>query len=485
MRSPSSFARHPGTWLPPVIVILALAVALPIVYLGGTINPAGNLRHLPIGLIVEPQTTADSAAGAATLVADAVRKGVDSQAISLIPMDKDQARREIGSGNLYGAVRIPSDFDAQIVALTSPAPGPAVNPTVYLDTAPAAGAMVVGLFTAQLTPVLMHVRAALGRQLSAATATAGGATSATASALGTPFTIVTSPLIPLPTHTGSGTSVFYLALVLVLVGFVGASAMHPLIDSATGFQPNELGPLVRRRPYTHMSRLHVLLIKWALMLAASPAAAGLVQLVAGPLLSMPIPHPWYLWAFSTSVIAAIGLGALTVFALFGSVGPLVNMFFFVALAMTSSAGAIPLEAVPPFFRTISHFEPMRPVVKGLRSILYFDVAADSGLRPAWLGVLTVGIAALLCGLIFTRFFDRVPTLTRHPEPPPVVPRPAPKHRAARSHSQTRDLSRSATRGRVPDRHGHSDARYERPRVPLLRSETEIRLAPMRCGDCRL
>jgi hypothetical protein len=221
-----------------------------------------------------------------------------------------------------------------------------------------------------------------------------------------------------------------------------------------------------------MSRLQLLSIKWALMLTASPAAAALVQLVAGRLLSMPIPHPWHLWAFSTSVIAAIGIGALTVFALFGSVGPLVNMFFFVALAMTSSAGAIPLEAVPPFFRAISHFEPMRPAVKGLRSILYFDVTADSGLRGAWLGVLTVGIAAVLCGLVFTRFFDRVPMLTRHPEPPPLIRRPAPKHRAPRSHARTTELSRSVTGGRVPDRQRHPHGRNEQPRVPLRRAETD-------------
>lgn len=489
MRSPSSFAYRPATWLTPLIVMLALAVTLPAVYLGGTIDAAGNLRHLPIGLIVEPQTTG-STPGTSTLVADAVRKAVDNQVISLRTVSKDQALQEIGSGELDGAVRVPSDFDAQIAALTSREPGPAVHPTVHLDTAPAAGAMTVGLFTAQLTPVLMHVNATLGQQLTAATATADSATSAARSALSAPFTIVTSPLIPLPAHAGSGTSVFYLALVLVLVGFVGASAMHPLIDSASGFQPNELGPLVRRRPYTHMSRLQLLSIKWALMLTASPAAAALVQLVAGRLLSMPIPHPWHLWAFSTSVIAAIGIGALTVFALFGSVGPLVNMFFFVALAMTSSAGAIPLEAVPPFFHAISHFEPMRPVVKGLRSILYFDEVADSGLRGAWLDVLTVGVAAILCGLAATRFFDRVPTLTRHPEPPSVTHGHAPKHRAAPSHGprRIRDQSRSVTLGRTHDRQGHSHGRHEQPEfrcfgpnpidlVPTVRSKPAGPLMP--------
>jgi hypothetical protein len=241
--------------------------------------------------------------------------------------------------------------------------------------------------------------------------------------------------------------------------------MQPRLDSATGFQPNELGPLVRRRPYLHLTRLQTLLIKWALILATAPLAAGLVQLVAGSVLSMPTPHPWHLWAFSTSVIAAIGVAALATFALFGSVGPLANMIFFVALAMTSSAGAVPLEAVPPFFRVISHFEPMRPIVKGLRSILYFDEAGDSGLGGAWLGVLAVAIVAILAGVIFTRIFDRVPTLTRHPEPPAAIGSSTAKHRAPQSRRRTTDILRPGS-GRVE---GHHPAPGPRSGPPLVKS----------------
>jgi uncharacterized phage infection (PIP) family protein YhgE len=110
----------------------------------------------------------------------------------------------------------------------------------------------------------------------------------------------------------------------------------------------------------------MLLVKWAVMIAAAPLSAALVQLVAGWGLDMPIPAPLELYLFSTTTVAAVGMGALSVFAVFGAVGPIINMFFFVAMSMTSSAGTGPLEATPPFFRAIATFDrahrhlPVRP-----------------------------------------------------------------------------------------------------------------------------
>ena len=228
-----------------------------------------------------------------------------------------------------------------------------------------------------------------------------------------------------------GTSAFYYAVVLVLLGLVGASAIQPLIDASSGFLPTEIGPIVRRRPYLHLSRLQSLVSKWLIMVAAAPIAAALAQLVAGPGLGMPIDRPWLLWLFGTSTVAAVGIGALTVFACFGALGPLINMFFFVALAMPSSAGTVPLEAVPGFYRAIAHFEPMRPVVRGLRSILYFGSTPGSGLSSAWWTVAGLAGAAILIGLVAVRAFDRVAASARHPELNPARISPVPKHRAGR------------------------------------------------------
>ncbi|WP_280299169.1 YhgE/Pip domain-containing protein [Nocardia abscessus] len=403
------FGRHPGTWLPPLLILLLLSIVLPAVYLGGTLNPDGNLRDLPIGLVVEPQTSTDIAA--AEQVRAAVTDGVDAQAIDLIAMNADEERDQMSAGRIFGAIRIPADFNVEITRLATTAPGPATHAVIHLDTNPAAATMSTGLFTSHIAPVLAKVNAGL-----AATLPQTAATAAAATALAAPFTVTTAPLTPLPSHTGLGTSVFYYAVVLVLLGFVGASVIHPIVDSASGFQPSELGPKVQRRDYTPLSRRQLLTVKWCVALLAAPLGAGLIQLIATVAFDMPAPAPWQLYLLSTASIAAVNVGALTVFAIFGSLGPLVNMFFFVAMAMTSSAGTLPVEATPPFFRAIATFEPMRPIVTGLRSILYCDSTTPSGLHTASINLAIGGLIGIILGLVTTSLYDRNPAFTRHPAP---------------------------------------------------------------------
>ncbi|MFB7719154.1 YhgE/Pip domain-containing protein [Nocardia sp. NPDC056100] len=409
MRVARDFGRHPATWLPPLFIMLLLALALPAIYLGGTLDPSANLRGLPVALVVEPQTTAGF--DAAEQVREAIAQHVDREAIDLIEMTPEEEREQMAGGKIAGAVRIPADFNAETGRLVSGAPGPATHAVVYLDTNPAAATMSTGLFTGHLTPLVASVNTYLGMVEPSYKAPISAAT---ATALASPFTITTAPLTPLPARTGFGTSVFYYAVVLVLLGFIGASVIHPIVDSASGFQPSELGPKVQRRRYTHLSRLHMLVVKWCVALIAAPLSAGLIQLMATKVLHMPADSPWQLYLFSTSTIAAVALSALTVFAIFGSLAPLVNMFFFIALAMTSSAGTIPAEATPAFFRVIANFEPMQPIVSGLRSILYLHSVPLSGLRAAWIHVGVGALLGVVIGLIVTTGYDRISAFTRRP-----------------------------------------------------------------------
>ncbi|GAA2386822.1 YhgE/Pip domain-containing protein [Gordonia cholesterolivorans] len=409
------FLWHPRTWIAAVVLVIGLGFAIPAVYLGGTLDPQGDLEDLPVALVVTPQTVQLGGQSPAGRVADEIARHVDPQKIALQRLPGDEADARMRDGSIVGIIRIPADFDAQLAALTGPGPGEPANATVHLDTTSRAGAMTTGLFTGNVTPVVEAVRTAFGRQLLASAGSAPNVAAATA--LATPFSISTAALDPLPSHTGLGTSVFYLAIVLIIVAFIGASAIHPLIDTAVGFLPQETGPRVRRNPYRHLSRMRTLIAKWLVMIGVAPATAGAVLLIAGPVLGMPMARPLDLWLFSTAALIAVGLGALTVFAVFGSFGPLVNTFLFVALAMTSSGGAIPLEATPAFFRTIAPVEPMRAIVDGLRSMLYLDSSPGSGLGHAWvyLGVLTA--VSVIVGLTATRLFDRVPAFTRHPDDP--------------------------------------------------------------------
>ncbi|MGY2062926.1 hypothetical protein ACW9HQ_49245, partial [Nocardia gipuzkoensis] len=96
MRAARIFGRHPGTWLPPLLIVLALAAALPAVYLGGTVDPGGHLRDLPVALVVEPQTS--TANNAADQIAAAIRGAVNHDAVDLIPMSPAEEQRQLGGG---------------------------------------------------------------------------------------------------------------------------------------------------------------------------------------------------------------------------------------------------------------------------------------------------------------------------------------------------------------------------------------------------
>jgi len=54
------------------------------------------------------------------------------------------------------------------------------------------------------------------------------------------------------------------------------------------------------------------------------------------------------------------------------------MLLFVYLAMASSGGTIPVQALPSFFRFTASFEPLRQVLGGSRAILCFNAQGDAG-----------------------------------------------------------------------------------------------------------
>ena len=57
------------------------------------------------------------------------------------------------------------------------------------------------------------------------------------------------------------------------------------------------------------------------------------------------------------------------------------MLLFVYLALASSGGTVPVQALPSFFRFAASFEPLRQVLGGVRAILYFNAQADAGAHP--------------------------------------------------------------------------------------------------------
>jgi uncharacterized phage infection (PIP) family protein YhgE len=396
------------TWLTPILLILGVATALPAIYFAATANPQGSLEGLPVALVIEEQTDA-SPAGFAENVGAAIEAEAPA-GITFTSLTAAELADAMHEDRIAGAVVLPSEFDAAIASML-PGGAHVSVPTVELVTNAGAGGVSGGLLIGNLTPVLHGVSAGLGERLAAA---AGPLPEANRALLADPFRVASAPFEALPDHSGLGTSAFYFGLALVLVAFIGASLVGPLVDGALGFLPSEIGPLVARRPYTPVTRRRTFLAKAAILAGAAPLAALAVQLIAAAN-GVTADASLLLWLFATVVVAAVGTIALAIFAALGAgFGSLVNTLFLVALAMVSSGGIVPLEATPPFFRWVSAIAPFHYVVEGTRALLYFDADPAAGLGAAWIGIGTVAVVGLALGLVVTTAYDRVRRFSRHP-----------------------------------------------------------------------
>ena len=230
-----------------------------------------------------------------------------------------------------------------------------------------------------------------------------------------PITLTPLPYRPLPAHSALGLSAFYISLLSIMCGFLGAILVNSTVDSALGFATTEVGPKWRQRAPVRISRWQTLLAKWVMALVLSPLLTGILLLVAVGINGMDAPYVWVLWLFTSFAAIVVALGTLTLFAALGTLGQLVAMLAFIYLALASSGGTIPLEALPPVLKFVANFEPLRQVLDGVRAILYFNAAGDAGLDR---GLLLTGIGLifwLVLGIAITRWYDRKGLYRLEPE----------------------------------------------------------------------
>ncbi|MFF7940586.1 YhgE/Pip domain-containing protein [Nocardia gamkensis] len=407
----------------PLAVLSLLTALLGIMYLDYVVDPEKNLHDFPIALV--NQDVGDTIGNGSTArkvnfgdqITQALSDGVPSDKVDLRVISINESERQMQSGQVYGAIIIPSDFSKRLgnLGVGSVIPGDIQRPTITLQTNPRTGAfgtqIVLRVGDEALTEVNKQVGKQLLDQVTAQLAPPPGGppapelTGATKVALTSPIEVVTQQYHPLPHGSGQGLTAFFYALLLLLAGVVGAMVIHTMIDAQLGFVPTEYGPWYVHYPSTPISRFRTLLIKWGVfVLAASIVSA--VFLVVGKLLDMPIGNPLALYLYSVLALTAVGVTGLSMLAAIGSAGLLVNLILFVILGLPSSGGTVPIEATPRYFGSLASFEPMHQVFLGVRSILYFDANFEAGLtRGVWMAVLGLAIGLVL-GAAITRFYDR-------------------------------------------------------------------------------
>ncbi|BBC32230.1 ABC transporter [Streptomyces graminofaciens] len=399
----AALLRRPKLWLLPAVLTGLLALLLSLLYMGGIVNPNGDLRDLPIALVNsdtgEPPTGQKENLGTqvtAAIAADTAGGKADWRTLT-----RAQAQDQLDSGKVYGALVVPADFTDSVTALATT--GATKRPTMTVLTNPGKGSLGSSL-ASQITTKAAHAASStIGEQL---TASVTGADARTKLLLADPVTVVSEVGHPIGTHSGLGLTAFYYTLLLVLAGFMGGNVISNGVDTALGYADNEIGPWHTRRPTVPITRTQTLLLKMAMTAGITLISASLVMLACVAMLDMDASHLPLLWIYSYCAALAVGLGVQAINAAFGGIGQLVSMFVFIVLGLPSSGATVPLQAVPDFYRFLSHFEPMRQLSDGVRAILYFDARGDAGLTRSWIMIALGTVLALLFGFAMTVYYDR-------------------------------------------------------------------------------
>ncbi|MGO9657092.1 MAG: YhgE/Pip domain-containing protein [Acidimicrobiales bacterium] len=400
--------KEKGVWAFPLGIGSVLVVLMTLFYFGSIVDPTAHLHGLPV-VVVDQDAGAATTSGRVDLgqqVVGALTKTpavTDRLAVKVLSIS--QADAEMDKGAAYAAVVVPSGFTASVLAVAGgPAPAGATSslPTVELMANTRAGTIGVSLAEGVLQPALADVSRTIGKHLEAEAAPGG----TDRALLADPVTVATETYRPLPAHAGLGLSAFYLSLLIMMCGFLGATIVNTAVDSALGFATSEVGPRWSQKLPRRIARWQTLVAKWVIAVPATLLFTGLLMGMAAGLLRMDAPHWPELWAYGWFAAAVVAIGTLALFAVLGALGQLLALLVFVYLALASSGGTVPLQALPAFYRFVASFEPLRQIVGAVRAVLYFNGAGDAGLDRGLL-LTSIGLGFwVVVGAAVTRWYDK-------------------------------------------------------------------------------
>ena len=289
----SALLRVRTVWLAPIALAAILVFFMTLFYIGAIVNPTGHLSGLPVALVNEDSggTVQGSQVNfGAEVASDLLHTSGVTSRLALDKVSYAQAEAQMNSGKAYAAIVIPPGFTASLLYAYGLSPASAGTPTIQLPTNPRAGSIGVQLATGVAQPALQRVSSAVGSKLSAEAAKLAS-TPRSGVDTASPITVTTSVFRSLPPDSALGLSAFYISLLALMCGFLGAVLVNSSIDAALGYGASEVGPRWRQRLPGAISRWQTLLTKWAVALATVPILNGILLLVAAGLLHMNADPP--------------------------------------------------------------------------------------------------------------------------------------------------------------------------------------------------
>jgi YhgE/Pip-like protein len=402
----------------PVIVGAIVLVLMTVFYIGSVVDPVSHLRGLPVSIVDED---AGASVGSrhvdlgAQLQAGLTGSRAVSRLISLTPEQLSAAQNRMDRNGAYAALVIPANFTVSLLSLAGvrlPAAVSAGKPTVELLNNRRAGTVGVQLASGVLEPAVTEASHRIGQQLLASARPAPTAGTAIAAVLADPITFSSVDYRPLPSHSALGLSAFYVALLALMCGFLAGTIINATVDAATGYATTDIGPKWRQRTPLPINRWQTLVTKWAMAL---PVTGLLMLLVAVGALDMNAPNAGLLWLFIWLAAASVAAGTLVLFAALGSQGQLIALLLFVYLGLASAGGTVPIQALPTPLKLVSQIEPLRQILAGTRSILYFNAGGSAGLTRGLITATAGLIFWLALGTVIVKWYDRKGFHRIHPD----------------------------------------------------------------------
>jgi YhgE/Pip-like protein len=399
-------------WILPLILGSAVVVLITAFYVGSVVDPLAHLQGLPVAVVNQ-----DRGATIGTRhvnIGQQVQRGLSgstavSGRLALTDTTLRSARQAMDRGACYATVVIPPGFTASLLtrAGVSAAGAGSGRPAIVILTNQRAGTVGVSLATGVLQQGLGAASGQIRRQLAAVVPPARASSPLTRDFLAEPVTVTTAGYRPLPPHSALGLSAFYIALLILMCGFLAGTIINSSVDAATGYATTEIGPRWRQRQPLPINRWNTLVIKWVMAAVLTGLMTGLLLLVAAGILRMDAPHPGLLWLLAWLCAASVAAGTIVLFAVLGaSLGQLLAMLLFVYAGLAASGGTVPVQALPGALRPLAQIDPLRQILDGTRAILYFDAQADAGLARAVTAAALGLVIWLILGAVAVRWYDR-------------------------------------------------------------------------------
>jgi YhgE/Pip-like protein len=366
------------------------AIVIPEDYSQGLVSMSGP----PVGVPPSGQPPAPEPAGIELLTSPAVRTSTTAQienAFTGIIGGISGATSERILGGLseqgapvpQGAEAVISDpvkgsvSEADVSGEAGPLPKAPEPARIEVFTNPSAGQAVATLVRNISAGIVDGVSGATSERLSSAAAEQGAQlTPEVAAAVGDPVKADVTEAQPVGPDSGNGQSPFFLAFLVNLSGLIGGATIFFLVRGAAERLEAE---------GLRASRTGLWTVRLLLGLVYGALVAGAELWVAFSLLGVEheasTAQVFPFIALATTAAASV---TMLLAVAFGAAGIGISAVLNVILGLVSSGGLAPLEALPPFYQAYADWLPLRYVIDGLRSLLFYDGSLDAArLEGGW------------------------------------------------------------------------------------------------------